>query len=181
MRKVRFLVMLFLVLGGIMVAVWPKTDDKLKDITSSYVNVDTVKTVKVDQLTKEDIKQIHCLARNMYFEAAVEDQDGWIAVANVTLNRTRHPRWPNTICEVVYQPKQFSWTIKDKNTIPADKSLWGDIYSMAILVYNSSIGDITDGSVYYHADYIKTPRWVKGEKLVKVDTIGRHIFYKESK
>ena len=62
--------------------------------------------------------EIECLTRNIYFEAATEDGFGKLAVAMATLNRVRHPRFPNTICGVVYQgPRikhktwacQFSW------------------------------------------------------------------------
>ena len=44
-----------------------------------------------------------CLAQNIYFEARSESQAGMIAVAQVTMNRVKHPRYPNTVCEVVKQ------------------------------------------------------------------------------
>lgn len=154
-------------------------NNKLVELDNQHITTHKVKTVEVAVLTRDDFKQIECLARNIYFEAAIEQQDGWIAVANVTLNRVKNKKWPNTICEVVYQPKQFSWTIKDKDTEPYDKNLYRDIYSVATLVYNGTLRDITDGSTYYHATYIKTPWWVKKGNLTKVDTIGQHIFYKE--
>ena len=57
-----------------------------------------------------DPKQHNCLALNIYHEARGERVEGQIAVAHVTMNRVNHEKWPSTICEVVYQPKQFSWT-----------------------------------------------------------------------
>lgn len=54
--------------------------------------------------------QILCLAHNIYFEARAESMSGKAAVANVTYNRVKDPRWPNTVCEVVGQgPKRESW------------------------------------------------------------------------
>ena len=55
-------------------------------------------------------KEISCLAKNIYFEAKNQGTGGWLAVAFVTLNRVKDTRYPNTICEVVYQgPSKPSW------------------------------------------------------------------------
>ena len=50
-----------------------------------------------------------CLAQNIYFEARSESQAGMIAVAQVTMNRVKHPRYPNTVCEVVKQDPTYTW------------------------------------------------------------------------
>ena len=60
-----------------------------------------------------------CLTLNVYHEARGEPFLGQVAVAEVTLNRVDDLRWPDTVCEVVYQPYQFSWTLEDKDP-PAD-------------------------------------------------------------
>ena len=54
----------------------------------------------------------HCLAQNIYFEAGNQPLAGKIAVANVTLNRVEHDKFPNNVCDVVYQTKEWrtSWT-----------------------------------------------------------------------
>jgi len=59
----------------------------------------------------------HCLAQNIYFEAGNQPLAGQIAVANVVLNRVEHDKFPDSICGVVYQTKEWrtSWTGK---TIP---------------------------------------------------------------
>jgi len=62
-----------------------------------------IQAAKLDQET-------HCLAQNVYHEARGESWHGKMAVALVTLNRTEHWRFPKTICKVVYQPGQFTWT-----------------------------------------------------------------------
>ena len=68
-----------------------------------------------------DKEQHKCLALNIYHEARSESMEGQIAVAQVTLNRVAHSEWPSTICEVVSEPKQFSWThlLKDHSATKA--------------------------------------------------------------
>ena len=61
-----------------------------------------------------EYKQLYCLAKNVYFEAASEPFDGKVAVAMVTMNRVKHNDFPNDVCSVVYERNkrtcQFSWT-----------------------------------------------------------------------
>jgi len=58
-------------------------------------------------------EQMHCMARNIYYEAGSEPYEGKLAVAQVTMNRANHPSFPKKVCEVVYQrvngTYQFSW------------------------------------------------------------------------
>lgn len=144
---------------------------------------DPNKLVYVDysELSKENQKQIDCLADNIYHEARSEEENGQIAVALVTLNRVQDPRYPKDICGVVKQKVkstcQFSWFCLKRKTIP-DRAR--DVYvrarEIAIHVYVNyeKLPDITGGALFYHADYVN-PRW----KLERTATIGRHIFYKE--
>lgn len=125
--------------------------------------------------TPEDSKSIECLAKNMYFEARGESEIGQIAVANVTLNRTEHPQFPDGVCDVVHQRKQFSWTARKKNKKPTDKKVYNDIYFIAQSVYHKQIGDVTDGALYYHTKRVK-PYWSK--EMTRVAMIDQHIFYK---
>src|SRR5919106_4678476 len=55
-------------------------------------------------------RHLDCLARNVYYEARGEPIAGQYAVAEVTMNRKASPRYPKTVCEVVYQKEAFSWT-----------------------------------------------------------------------
>ena len=133
-------------------------------------------------LTKDAKRQVDCLAENIYHEAGVESKQGKKAVALVTMNRTQDERFPSNICGVVKQKInktcQFSWfcmPVKiNKNTDAYKESM-----EIALFVYANyeNIKDITNGALYYHADYVR-PNW-KG--LKKTTTIGRHIFYKENK
>jgi spore germination cell wall hydrolase CwlJ-like protein len=115
------------------------------------------------------MSNLSCLAENIYREARGEPFIGKLAVANVTLNRVKHPDYPKSICKVVFQPYQFSWTTDFKKP-EADKESYA-IARMAINGYTINKFD----AIYFHAKYVK-PHW---RNTVKVATIGNHIFYKE--
>jgi spore germination cell wall hydrolase CwlJ-like protein len=70
-------------------------------LSSSVAAADDISTSKLDQ------KELMCLARNIFYESGSESEKGKIAVGMVTLNRTEHPAFPNTVCEVVKQKTVF--------------------------------------------------------------------------
>ena len=112
-------------------------------------------------------QEFQCLVKNVYYEARGEQKLGKEAVAIVTLNRVRHPKYPKSICAVVYQKKQFSWTIKPpKAKINARD--WQDSINAAVVAYNSRGFEAT----HYHNFTVK-PKW----GLKQVTIIGNHIFY----
>lgn len=121
--------------------------------------------------------EIRCLAVNIFHEARNQTIEGMKAVAWVTVNRTNSERYPDTICGVVYQRKQFSWTI-NKPVIRDWKSYF-KIENLAKdflneLQYTES--DPTNGAKFYHANYIKPPKWAR--KFSRTAYIGDHIFYR---
>lgn len=120
-------------------------------------------------------KEVTCLAKNIYHEARGENIEGQIAVANVTMNRVASSYYPDTVCQVVYQRKQFSWTHLKKDHTPHNEELYKEIYNIAEAVYDGNVIDITNGATHYHADYVK-PAWRK--RLDRVAQYGVHIFYK---
>ena len=136
-------------------------------------------------------KQISCLQKNVYFEAAVESTAGKLAVAHVTYNRVKNKYLPDNFCDVVYQgrhyasghPKknqcQFSWYCDGKHDVPYPGPTWKSTQELATWFYDNkdSIKDITDGDLYYHADYIPDPRWAVSKKTQKTVQIATHIFY----
>ena len=115
-----------------------------------------------------------CLALNIYHEARGESGEGQIAVAMVTLNRVAHDNWPDNICDVVYEPKQFSWTWTVEDHTPHDHAAWAVANIIARDVMIGNVTDVTDGAVFYHASYVK-PMWLDYVDLSKV--IGNHLFY----
>ena len=156
--------------------------------------VEIAETVISKSLVVND-KEVTCMAKNIFFEAAVESTAGKLAVAHVTLNRVDSKWFPNTVCEVVYEgphytasdgqqlPKrdrcQFSWYCDGKGDDPREGSkLWEDSQELAkyVLLRQEELPDITDGALHYHASYIAAPRWTARKKITtKIDT---HIFYR---
>lgn len=132
---------------------------------------------------KERERQIQCLAQNIYWESATEPFEGKVAVAQVTLNRAASGKFPNDICQVVYQKNviydkvicQFSWYCENNFKIkPVYQARYEESEAVAkkVLLEGFRLDGLQE-AMYYHADYVN-PKWKK-EKLI---TIGRHIFYK---
>jgi spore germination cell wall hydrolase CwlJ-like protein len=128
------------------------------------------------------IKQLDCLTRNVYWEAASEPFEGKVGVAQVTMNRLASGKFADTVCGVVYQKNivyqkvicQFSWYCESPGQMrPVQKELWKESEEVAkkVLLENFRLPSLK-GALYYHADYIN-PNWNKP----KIDKIGRHIFY----
>jgi len=121
--------------------------------------------------TKQDL---NCLAKNIYFEARGESYKGKIAVAQVTINRVKHPEdFSKTICGVVYQPDQFSWTKLPKQAI-LDTKQWEASLHIAQGVLSGRIFLENFNALYFHAQHVK-PYWRTNKKHIR--TIGKHIFY----
>ena len=123
---------------------------------------------------KEDIT---CLAKNIYFEANNQSYIGQQAVAFVTLNRVYSGLYPNNICDVVFQHKQFSWTIDGKYNIPRSVRKFSVAMAAAIYVYTNygRVKDPTQGATMYHTVYID-PWW--NPYYTPTVIIGDHIFLK---
>ena len=127
-------------------------------------------------------KNLSCLALNIYKEAGHEPFEGKVAVAQVTMNRTKDPNFPSTVCEVVYQKNsfmgkvvcQFSWYCDSAHRLrPVNKQAYEESYKVAKMVYLEDFKlESVKNALYYHADYV-SPNW--GKK--KITKIGAHIFY----
>lgn len=150
-------------------------------LSQNVMSDDILLDINYSQLTRDTQKQIDCLAQNIYHEAGNEPQEGKIAVALVTLNRTTDAaeRFPKNICGVVKQKTpsvcQFSWFC-EANKIVRSQEMYNSAREVAIYVYVNyeKLKDTTKGALFYHADYVN-PKW----NLQKTTTIGRHIFYKD--
>jgi len=113
---------------------------------------------------------VTCLALNIYHEARGEGIIGMQAVALVTRNRARVTN--KDICEVVYRPNQFSWTIY--NSRVKDPKSFRLAQQVAIDVLEGRVSDITAGSTFFHTTSIN-PYWAN--KFIYRKTIGNHKFY----
>ena len=84
-------------------------------------------------LVQVDQRNLTACKKNIYFEAGNQSLSGKEAVALVTLNRMRASNYPDTVCGVVYQRKQFSWTFLKKNHNPPldnilERRQWGSVW-----------------------------------------------------
>jgi hypothetical protein len=121
-----------------------------------------------------------CLTQAVYYEAGFEPMAGRRAVAQVVLNRMRHPAYPKSVCSVVYQRNstpvcQFSFVCDGALYRAPQAAAWNqarDVAAAALAGYvETSVGSAT----HYHADYV-APRWAP--MLAKVAKLGAHIFYR---
>jgi spore germination cell wall hydrolase CwlJ-like protein len=116
--------------------------------------------------------QLECLAKNIYHEARGESLEGQLAIAKVTLKRVQSDKYPNSICEVVYQPGAFSWTKENKGEKEEVMVNMRLVAELGLKTYDSA-----DWSAdHYHNDSVQ-PSWAS--KLIFVCQIGNHKFYKE--
>ena len=131
---------------------------------------------------QEKIKQLDCLTRNIYWEAASEPFEGKVAVAQVTMNRLASGRFGDSVCGVIYQKNviyekvicQFSWVCETAHKVkPVYAPLWkeSELVAKKVLLENFRLPGLQE-ALYYHADYV-SPGW----KKPRIDKIGRHIFY----
>ena len=140
-------------------------------LTSAHAN-DRIVVTKIE-------KEIKCLADNIYFEARNESIKGQVAVASVTKNRVNSKYYPDTICKVVWEHRQFSWTLDGKSDTPRNKKAYAAAELIAIVFVNTTeIIDVTKGATHYHNTSVN-PYW--SSKLTYIMTIDNHIFYKFKK
>lgn len=115
-----------------------------------------------------------CLATNVWHEARGEPMEGEVAVALVTVNRSR--RRGTSVCHEVYRPHQFSWTLSkgERRAVPKGPS-WRRAVMVARAVLIGGMGDFTGGATHYHREDI-LPYWAR--TLDVVGQWGDHIFYR---
>lgn len=132
----------------------------------------------------DKMKQLDCLTKNIYWEAASEPFEGKVAVAQVTMNRVHAGNFGQGVCGVVYQKNifyekvvcQFSWACENNHKIkPVAPALYAESQEVAkkVLFENFRLPSLTN-AMYYHATYVN-PGWRKQ----KITQIGQHIFYKD--
>ncbi|MHB9880497.1 cell wall hydrolase [Pacificimonas sp. ICDLI1SI03] len=134
-----------------------------------------VSNVKEYGLPEMD-EEMRCLASAVYNEARGEPLEGQLAVAQVVLNRVADPRWPSSICNVVFQRSQFSFTFDGKPDYPARPNAnWLRAEAVAVVAATDNWEDVTDEAVFFHATYV-APKWRRS--FQKTADIGQHVFYR---
>jgi spore germination cell wall hydrolase CwlJ-like protein len=128
------------------------------------------------------MRALDCLAQAIYYEARSEPEEGQRAVAQVVLNRVRHPAWPNSVCGVVYQGParpgggcQFTFTCDGSLRFGAYGEDWARARRLAAEALAGRVHAPVGLSTFYHANYV-LPAWAP--RLLKTAVIGNHLFYR---
>jgi len=124
---------------------------------------------------------LNCLASAVYYEAGNQDADGERAVAQVVLNRVRHPAFPASICSVVYEGStrptgcQFTFTCDGSLGRQPDADGWRRATEVAQAALAGYVFGPVGWATHYHADYV-VPYWAS--TMAKNAVVGAHLFYR---
>ncbi|MEO6248041.1 MAG: cell wall hydrolase [Sphingomicrobium sp.] len=124
---------------------------------------------------------LNCLAEAVYYEAGQESDEGQRGVAQVVLNRVRHPAFPASVCGVVYQGStrptgcQFTFTCDGSLARRPDPAGWDRARKVAAAALGGEVAPSVGYATHYHANYV-LPTWAA--TLAKSDVIGAHLFYR---
>jgi spore germination cell wall hydrolase CwlJ-like protein len=130
----------------------------------------------------DQLRSLQCLAEAIYYEARSESEDGQRAVAQVVLNRVRHPAWPGTVCGVVYQGPlragggcQFTFTCDGALVRMPYGEDWARARRLAAEALAGYVFAPVGLATNYHTHQV-LPDWAF--RLPKATVIGNHIFYR---
>ena len=121
-----------------------------------------------------------CMTQAIYYEAGFEPLEGRRAVAQVVINRMRHPAFPKSVCGVVYQGArqpvcQFSFVCDGSLYRRPALHAWKEAERVATAALDGFVDRSVGAATHYHADYV-APYWAP--RLAKIAQIGAHIFYR---
>lgn len=121
-----------------------------------------------------------CLTQAIYYEAGFEPIEGQRGIAQVVLNRMRHPAFPKSVCGVIYQGArepvcQFSFVCDGSLYRRPALGAWKQAEQVAAAALGGFVEKAVGAATHYHADYV-APYWAP--RLAKITRIGAHIFYR---
>ena len=118
--------------------------------------------------------EMRCLAGTIYFESKGESLQGQLAVARVVLARVESSRFPDSICGVVYQHRQFSFIRGGRMPrIKTGSRQWDNAVAIAKIAANDGWESPVEGALFFHARYV-SPNW----RRTRMAAIDNHIFYR---
>lgn len=126
-------------------------------------------------------RALQCMTQAIYYEAGTEPEAGQRAVAQVVLNRVRHPGYANSICGVVYEGSerstgcQFTFTCDGALARRPVAGIWARAQRYAReAIDGRAFGDVGYATHYHTLDV--WPYW--GRTLTMTNMIGRHLFHR---
>jgi hypothetical protein len=133
-------------------------------------------------LTAQDTARAHyCLTAALYYEAASESDDGMRGVAQVILNRVRHPSFPGSICGVVFQGSQrpmvcqFTFSCDGSMARRPQREQWNRASRISAEALAGRVFPQVGVATHYHTLAV-WPSW--GRTLATTNVIGAHIFHR---
>jgi hypothetical protein len=121
-----------------------------------------------------------CLAAAQLYEAG-DDAVGERAVAQVVLNRVRHPAFPKTVCGVVFQGQerstgcQFTFTCDGALTRTPGQAAWDRAREIARAALAGKVFKPVGYATHYHTNWV-VPYW--SGSLDKIAAVGTHLFFR---
>ena len=176
MFKTAAALVLYTVMFNIIMISYLFSDDSPRNSLTIEIPLPERDSLQYQHWSKTD-REVICMAENIFHEARNQTIMGMQAVAFVTLNRVDHADYPDTVCYVLYDPFQFSWTLEDvfvnhNNVI--EQVAWETSLQVAFNVMNSYTYNGMYGVTHYHRSDIK-PIWSNNKSIAAV--IDDHIFY----
>jgi spore germination cell wall hydrolase CwlJ-like protein len=129
----------------------------------------------------DESRDLECLTQAVYYEARGEGRDGMKAVAQVVLNRARHPAFPNSVCGVVFQGAgrrtgcQFSFTCNGSMRRGVNPVAWDRARDIASKALSGSVFASVGNATHFHTTGV-SPGW--RNSLIRVSQVGSHLFYR---
>jgi len=129
----------------------------------------------------ESSRELECLAEAVYYEARGETPSGQAAVAQVVLNRVRHPAFPKSVCGVVFQGAhrkigcQFSFACDGSMGRSRERGAWNRAQKIASRALSGAVMNEVGSATHFHTTGV-SPGW--GPRLLKVGQVGMHVFYR---
>ena len=128
----------------------------------------------------DQARAVDCLAAATWYEAG-DDPVGQRAVAQVVLNRMRHPAFPKSVCGVVFQGQerrtgcQFTFTCDGAMTRTPSAAAWDRARALARQALAGYVYTKVGHSTHYHTDWV-VPYW--SSSLDKVAEVNTHLFFR---
>lgn len=131
-------------------------------------------------LAVKTARSLDCLTEAVYYEARGETPKGQAAVAQVVMNRVRHPAFPSSVCGVVYQGAngrgcQFSFACNGAMHARRESAAWRNARRIATAALSGTVVADIGSATHFHTTGV-SPNW--GPSLARVSQVGLHVFYR---
>lgn len=146
----------------------------VKDVNASENNINP----RINNLLSEHVGTRVCLVYNLYHESRSESDMANIMVLNTVFNRVKSKHYPNTPCDVIKQPKQYSWLDDGRSDNMRNLKQVKRLTKLVdkYLMNKEMFLSLSEKVNHYHTNSI-SPAWSKSKRMKKVAVIDNHTFY----